>query len=137
MYYSTCIAHANGTEALINQYLLDFATNSDLSSYFVERPQFIFGQHIHTPKSPTEASNFIRNIRKKLVDSNYRSSSIEKTKVLAEIDNYSLITFSLKRIKEDGILLDKVCSAYGVVNTENGYKILSWQPYSPSKDGEC
>jgi hypothetical protein len=132
-----CFVHADGAESFISKYLSDFEKNSDLSGYFVEKPQFIFGPHTHTPESSLEASSFIKDIRSKLADSNYGKSNIEKTKVLARIDSYSLITFSLTRLKQGGAELDKVCSTYGILNTENGYKILSWQPSKPDKEGGC
>jgi hypothetical protein len=128
---------AEQAEHFIAKYLSDFSKDSDLSGYFVEKPQFIFGPHTHTPESSAEASDFIRGIGSKLADSNYGSSAIEQTKILAKIDNYSLITFSLIRRKKDGTTLDKVCSTYGLLTTEHGYKILSWQPSEPDEKGQC
>jgi len=124
-------------ESFIKNYLSDFANDKNLSGYFVEKPQFIFGPHTQIPESAAEAAGFIKEIRTKLAESHYGKSNIDKTKVLASIDNYQLISFSLTRIKLDGSELDKVCSTYGVLQTETGYKILSWQPSKPNQNGGC
>jgi hypothetical protein len=137
MLFYAGFAQAEQAEHFIARYIADFSKGSDLSSYFVEQPQFIFGPHSHTPESSAEASNFIRSIGSKLAESNYGSSAIEHTKILAKIDSYSLITFSLIRKKNDGTQLDKVCSTYGLLTTEHGYKILSWQPSELNEKGLC
>ncbi|QSX38231.1 hypothetical protein [Shewanella sedimentimangrovi] len=137
VFASSFFAQAGDAESFIGDYLSDFAKGSDLSGYFVEKPQFIFGPHTHVPESAADAAVFIKEIRTKLAESHYGKSNIDKTKVLASIDNYNLITFSLTRLKIDGSELDKVCSTYGVLQTEAGYRILSWQPSKTDTNGGC
>jgi hypothetical protein len=130
-------ALAHDAKPFIEKHLQDLDKSVDLSSYFVERPQFIFGHHIHIPDSSSEASDYVRDLQKRLAEQGYAKTEIEGNKILAEIEDYTLITFSLKRLKADGKLLDKVCSAYGVVHLKFGYKILSWQPSEINKNGNC
>ncbi|MEO3677625.1 DUF6841 family protein [Rheinheimera fenheensis] len=132
-----CVVHSDGAESFIANYLSDFEKNNDVAAYFTEKPQFIFGAHTHTPESSLQASRFIQDMRTKLAASGYSTSHITETKVLASIDSYRLIAFSLTRVKQDGTELDKVCSTYGILNTEQGYKILSWQPSQPDNHGRC
>jgi hypothetical protein len=127
-------ALAHDAKPFIEKYLQDLDKNADLSSYFVERPQFIFGHHIHIPDTSSDASDYVRDLQKRLTKQGYAKAEIEGSKVLAEIEDYTLITFSLKRLKADGKLLDRVCGTYGVVHLKFGYKILSWQPSEPKKN---
>lgn len=130
-------AHSHDEITFIETYLQNLDKNVDLSSYFVERPQFIFGHHIHIPDTSAEASDYVRDLQKGLVEKGYAKAEIESRKVLAEIEDYKLITFSLKRLKADGKLLGRVCSTYGVVHLKFGHKILSWQPSEINKNGKC
>jgi hypothetical protein len=137
IFLASVSAHSHEEAQFIEKYLQDLDKNVDLSSYFVERPQFIFGHHIHIPDSSTQASDYVRDLQKRLGEQNYAISVVAGTKVLAKIEDYTLITFSLNRLKTDGKLLDRVCSTYGIVHLKFGYRILSWQPWEPNKKGEC
>lgn len=130
-------ALSHDAKPFIEKYLQDLDKNADLTGYFVERPQFIFGHHIHIPDSSAEAGDYVGDLHKKLVEQGYAKSVIENSKILAHIEDYTLITFTLNRFKSDGKPLDKVCSTYGVVHLKFGYKILSWQPSEPNKKGAC
>ena len=130
-------ASAHNAKPFLEKHLQDLDKNLDLSSYFVERPQFIFGHHIHIPDTSSEASDYVRDLQKTLIEQGYAKTAIEGIKVLAEIEDYTLITFSLKRLKDNGKLLDRVCSTYGVVHLKFGYKILSWQPSEPNARNKC
>lgn len=130
-------AHSHEATQFIEKYLQDLDKNTDLSGYFVERPQFIFGHNIHIPDTSTDASDYVRDEQKRLSEQNYAKSVVESAKVLANIEDYTLITFSLSRLKTDGKVLDKVCNTYGIVHLKFGYKILSWQPSEPNKRSEC
>jgi hypothetical protein len=136
LFFSTS-ALAHDAKPFLEKHLQDLDKNIDLSSYFVERPQFIFGHHIHIPDTTSDASDYVRDLQKRLTEQGYAKTEIEGSKVLAEIEDYTLITFSLKRLKADGKLLDRVCSTYGVVHLKFGYKILSWQPSEINKSGKC
>lgn len=130
-------ARSHEETQFIEKYLLDLDKGADLSGYFVERPQFIFGHHIHIPDSSTQASDYVTDVQKRLGEMDYAKSVIESTKLRANIEDYTLVTLSLNRFKKDGKLLDKVCHSYGIVHLKFGYKILSWQPSKPNKKGEC
>lgn len=135
LFSTSALAHE--AKPFIEKYLQDLDKNVDLSSYFVERPQYIFGHHIHIPDTSLDASDYVRDLQKKLSEQDYAKAEIEGSKVLAEIEDYTLITFSLKRLKADGKLLDRVCSTYGVVHLKFGHKILSWQPSEPNAKNKC
>lgn len=130
-------AHSHEETQFIEKYLQDLDKDLDLSSYFVERPQFIFGHHIHIPDSSTQASDYVRDLQKGLREQAYTKSVVQNIEVLANIEDYTLVTFSLNRLKADGKVLDKVCSTYGIVHLKFGYKILSWQLSEPNKKSEC
>ncbi|AZQ10344.1 hypothetical protein STH12_01214 [Shewanella khirikhana] len=130
-------AFAGAAERFLREYLDDFASGKDLSHYFAAQPQFIFGSHCHIPASATEASEFITEIRSKLVASGYEKSQISSVNLLAHIDKYRLVSLTLTRLKQDGTELDKVCSSYGLREGEDGFKILSWQPSNPNEQGLC
>lgn len=130
-------SHSHEETQFIEKYLQDLDKGTDLSGYFVERPQFIFGHHIHIPDSSTQASDYVKDVQKRLGELDYAKSVVESTKVLANIEDYTLITFSLKRLKNNGKMLDKVCNTYGMVHLKFGYKILSWQPSEPNQKNEC
>lgn len=130
-------AFAGSAERFLREYLDDFASGRDLSHYFAPQPQFIFGSHSHIPASAAEASEFIAEIRSKLVASGYEKSQISSVNVLAHIDKYRLLSLTLIRLKQDGTELDKVCSSYGLLEAEDGFKILSWQPSNPNEQGLC
>ncbi|HRH77475.1 MAG TPA: hypothetical protein PK129_09040 [Cellvibrionaceae bacterium] len=134
-----CCSRAYSHEArqFIEKYLQDLDKDAELAGYFVERPQFIFGHHIHIPDSSAEASIYVKDAQKRLGEQQYAKSVVESTKALATIDDYSLITFTLRRLKTDGKVLDRVCSTFGVVHLTYGYKILSWQAVAPNKKGSC
>lgn len=133
----SCHATANEAVQFVESYLKDFSQQSELTKYFVEKPTFIFGPHAHVPETEKQASEFILGIRAKLGELNYGRSRIDRTQIRAEIDNYRLVTFTLTRLKQSGEVLDVVCSTYGVLDTEKGFKIVSWQPSKIRKNGGC
>ena len=137
IFLASVSAHSHEETQFIEKYLQDLDKNADLSGYFVERPQFIFGHHIHIPDTSTEASDYVRDAQKRLSEHNYAKSVVKSTKVLAKIEDYTLMTLSIHRLKADGKLLDKVCHSYGVVHLKFGYRILSWQPSELNKEGNC
>jgi hypothetical protein len=122
--------HAQGKELekFIEGYLDDFANGKIIDQYFVDSPHFIFGPHLVSPKSRSEAVEIVADIRSKLEKSGYVRSKVLKFKTKAEIDNYSLFTVQLRRYKKNELILDEVCSTYGVIKSEGGLKIISWQP---------
>ncbi|MFI2809668.1 hypothetical protein [Microbulbifer zhoushanensis] len=130
-------ASADDIQGFVGRYLKDFSLEQDLSQYFVEQPQFIFGSHLLVPESSDKAGEFMLGIRSKLKNSEYRESSIISSRAKANIDNYSLVTFHLQRYKADGEVLDEVCSTYGILQGETGYRITSWQPSEARGDGGC
>lgn len=137
IFLASVSAHSHEETTFIEKYLQDLDKNVDLSGYFVERPQFIFGHHIHIPDTSAEASDYVRDAQKRLSEQNYARSVVESTKVLANIEDYTLITLGVSRLKADGKALDKVCNTYGILHLKFGYRILSWQPSEPNKEGEC
>lgn len=137
IFFVSVSSHSHEETQFIERYLQDLDKGTDLSGYFVERPQFIFGHHIHIPDSSTQASDYVKDVQKRLGELDYAKSVVESTKILAKIEDYTLITFSLKRLKNDGKMLDKVCNTYGIVHLKFGYKILSWQPSEPNQKNEC
>lgn len=137
LFVTSCHASENEPIEFIESYLKDFSLQSELTPYFAEKPTFIFGPHTHVPETAKEASDFILGIRAELKESGYASSRIEDAQIRAEIDNYHLVTFTLTRLKESGHVLDVVCSTYGVLDTEEGLKIVSWQPSKMKEKGKC
>lgn len=133
----SCHSSADDHLTFMTQYLQDFANNEDLSQYFIEQPTFIFGLHTHTPENALEASKLMHEIRARLAGVNYGSSRIDNSQIRAQIDHYSLVTLTLTRFKQDGSKLDTVCSTYGVLNTEKGLKIISWQPSQLTNQNQC
>lgn len=137
VFVSSNHASANEVVPFIESYLKDFSQQSELTKYFVEKPTFVFGPHTHVPESAKQAGEFILGIRTKLKESDYGRSRIDNTQIRAEIDNYHLVTFTLTRLKQSGTVLDMVCSTYGVLDTEKGLKIVSWQPSKVKKNRGC
>ncbi len=137
IFLASASAHSHEPMQFIEKYLRDLDKNVDLSGYFVERPQFIFGHHIHIPDSAGQASDYVRDLQARLREQGYAKSGIVSTKVLARIEDYTLITYSIDSHKGDGKPLDAVCNTFGVVHLKLGYKILSWQPSEPNKNGDC
>lgn len=131
------VSLAHEAQPFIEKYLQDLDKNADLSSYFVERPQFIFGHHIHIPDTSVDASDYVRDLQKKLVEQGYAKYVIESTKIRAQIEDYTLVTLGVHRLKADGKSLDRVCNTFGIVHLKFGYKVLSWQPSEPDKKGGC
>ncbi|WP_462163216.1 DUF6841 family protein [Pseudoalteromonas xiamenensis] len=79
----------------------------------------------------------MHDIREKLIAAQYLKSRVLSSKTLVNIDSYGLVTVALSRIKVDGSELDKICSTYGVIRQDNGYKIISWQPSNSNAAGDC
>lgn len=130
-------AEEKDLEKFFLSYLSDFASSKDVNSYFSESPQLIFGNHVTVLDSSKEANSVIQDIRSKLDQASYQNSKMVKVDIRAAIDDYSLVTLLLHRYKKSGKLLDKVCSTYGVLKTEKGYKILSWQPSNFKENHGC
>lgn len=130
-------ATAQTSNEFLQDFLTDFAVGKDLSHFYVEQPQFIFGKHILTPSSSVEANGVMHDIREKLIAAQYLKSRVLSSKTLVNIDSYSLVTVALSRIKVDGSELDKICSTYGVIRQDNDYKIISWQPSNSNAAGDC
>ena len=121
----------------LGEYLVSFSKSENLSHYFVETPHFIFGDHLMSPKSAVEASEFVLDIRSKLKEKSYENSEILKYTMRMNIDSISVVSLLLQRYKSGQRPLDRVCSTYGIIKGESGYSILSWQPSSPNNNGEC
>lgn len=130
-------AYSHEARQFIEKYLQDLDKGADLASYFVERPHFIFGHHIHISDSSVEASAFAQDAQKRLVEQQYAKSVVVGVKVLASIDDFSLMTFNLSQLKSDGKSLGKVCSTFGVIHLKYGYKIMSTQSVKANKNGGC